>query len=184
MTFLAWSIAVMRQTAAATLFHAPAFCPTKLAGSPHIMSSIEKWIVWQFRLQPLPAHPHLYFTAEQFSWNSPQHCGDAAWSVNSWTRRDWNSRRKSWKGIVMSVRHFGNTVKCSQSQVSGLSNEVDKGVRVDSPIRQSSKVKRKTSCRLSYDINYAWTTTLHTNASKCLQPFKILLYCYNWNSKL
>ena len=159
MTFLAWTVTVMRQTAAATLFHAPAFCPTKLAGSPHIMSSIEKWIVWQFRLQPLPAHPHLYFTAEQFSWNSPQHCGDTAWSDNLWTRSDWNSRRKSWKSITISIHHLRNTVKCVLSQVFELSHKVDKGVRDDSPTKQSSKVTTNTSCRLSYDMNYAWYQT-------------------------
>ena len=159
MTFLAWTVTVMCQTAAAAFLHSPGFRPTELAGSPHIMSTIEKWIVWQFWLSPLPAQPHSYFTAEQSFWNSPQHCGDAAWSDNLWTRWDWNSGRKSWKSIVISIRHLGNTVKCELSQVSGLWNKVDKEVRDDSPTKQSSRVTTNTSCRLTYDINYAWYQT-------------------------
>ena len=42
MTFLTGDVAVMRQTAAAALFHALAFFPTMLAGSPHIMGRIAK----------------------------------------------------------------------------------------------------------------------------------------------
>ena len=42
MTFLTGDVAVMRQTAAAALFHAPAFFPTTLAGSPHVMGRIAK----------------------------------------------------------------------------------------------------------------------------------------------